>query len=262
MTCKNCGNKIFDGADFCYTCGTRVNIDKREVNHEELWSDNGKKPSCVFVFARIVLGLIVLFTVFVMIWLEYEEKYRKKHNVVSNNSFDEYKNNFNPQPKTDYLFEKDSSIVINDNNAVSDEVFNKPEVLKPFDGKITNYTNKKRVAPFGIKNTFKDKYVYILLKDSKTKKKAISVFVYPNSNIKVDVPVGAYSMYYAVGKKWYGKDDLFGPDTMHSPIPIIIYNFYDKGEFVMGHEVAIKEVEVPSVNLYMPSLYTTKDDFK
>lgn len=67
MICKNCGNQIKEGNNFCTKCGTKIekekiiiNEEKREVKKEDLKLSKKEK---------IVLAIIILFTIIFMIYL-------------------------------------------------------------------------------------------------------------------------------------------------------------------------------------------------
>ena len=40
-------------------------------------------------------------------------------------------------------------------------------------------------------------------------------YVRAGGTLSVDVPLGTYEIYYATGNTWYGRNNLFGPDTVY-----------------------------------------------
>jgi hypothetical protein len=53
---------------------------------------------------------------------------------------------------------------------------------------------------------------------------ALTVFMWHDQTLSVKVPFGVYGLKYAYGKKWYGYQKLFGPDTTYGEVttPIVL----------------------------------------
>lgn len=71
--------------------------------------------------------------------------------------------------------------------------------------------NNKETSPLEIKlPKAGSDYYYIKIIDAYTNKYILSVFMHPNTNIKIYVPLGIYKIKYACGTTWYGYENLFG----------------------------------------------------
>jgi len=68
--------------------------------------------------------------------------------------------------------------------------YNEPIENMPENGAVKYFTDNKNEAPFSIKTPAGDGSCYILLKDSKDNKTVVSVFLYPNSEKEIKVPLG------------------------------------------------------------------------
>ena len=53
---------------------------------------------------------------------------------------------------------------------------------------------------------------------------ALTVFMWHDQTLTVKVPFGIYGLKYAAGKKWYGYQKLFGPETTYGEVmtPIVL----------------------------------------
>jgi hypothetical protein len=120
----------------------------------------------------------------------------------------------------------------------STQKFNQPEKPLPSNGDVGTFTDAERVAPLSIKTSSGDSYYYYVLLKTVSGSKVISVFIYPGRTVDVDVPLGAYYLYYAVGEKWYGTSYLFGPDTIYSQADEV-FDFYETSQGVNGYSVEL-----------------------
>lgn len=84
----------------------------------------------------------------------------------------------------------------------------------PLNGQIFTGSGAQRESQLTIHSSASDAY-YIKLKDVNNITR-FAFFVRPNSTVIMDVPEGNFYIYFASGSTWYGKDDLFGPDTVYS----------------------------------------------
>jgi hypothetical protein len=74
----------------------------------------------------------------------------------------------------------------------------------------------------------------------------ISIFIRPNEDVEVPVPVGAYYCTIAYGNHWYGDAILFGPTTTYTSLVEILY-FMNDGYSVTGNKLSL--VKTTSGNL-------------
>jgi hypothetical protein len=120
--------------------------------------------------------------------------------------------------------------------------FTQPEKPLPKDGEVRMTNRKqKRIAPFEIKSAY-DSHHLVKLADAATGKPVMTVFVRGGSTVKVDVPLGNFTVKYASGDKWYGDTHLFGPDTAYSKADES-FNFRQTGNQVSGYTITLYKVE-------------------
>ena len=87
----------------------------------------------------------------------------------------------------------------------------------PENGNIFMGENLQRKSQFTVKSSTKDA-CYVKLKDENSNK-CFEFFVCPLSTVTIDVPECEYTVVVASGRKWYGPDALFGPDTVYAKVP-------------------------------------------
>ena len=103
-----------------------------------------------------------------------------------------------------------------DNNTFV-ESFNEPEVQLPINGDIQYYSTKSlSEATLTIKVPSGDRSTYVKLKDAIYKTDVLSVFIRAGKTVTIKMPLGSYKLNYANGKKWYGTEFLFGPNTSYN----------------------------------------------
>lgn len=114
---------------------------------------------------------------------------------------------------------------------------------QPVSGTVFLNPESGRTAPLTVEVKSSDNY-YIFLEKSASSEEPepaetpasgdarrtnIGFYVSGDSTVTLDVPVGVYSLAYAVGKEWYGLAEKFGPNT----------RYYKAGEqlsfFIDGH---------------------------
>lgn len=84
--------------------------------------------------------------------------------------------------------------------------------------------------------------IYLVkLADYKSGDTVMNVFVRSGSTIEADVPLGTYEVRYACGKKWYGYEYLFGPDTLYSKADKL-FDFKMEGNQVRGYTITLFKV--------------------
>ena len=85
-------------------------------------------------------------------------------------------------------------------------------------------SNSKTGIPLKIYTPAKYDSHYIKINDASTGDTYMTIYIREGDSITVYLPVGYYRIRYATGKKWYGFDELFGPDgdylTFNETIPI------------------------------------------
>ena len=129
------------------------------------------------------------------------------------------------------------------------------EQTPPINGHIFLYPEENRVAPLTIKTTGDEYYYFVLTKIGSTKK-MMSFFGHGGETIRVKVPLGAYKLYFATGKTWYGIDDLFGEDTVYRKCDST-FSFTDNYESYSGWTVTL----YPVVDGNMDTVTVSETDF-
>lgn len=74
----------------------------------------------------------------------------------------------------------------------------------------------------------------------------MTIFVRAGETVEVKVPLGSYKVKFASGERWYGRTNLFGPDTDYSMIEHPL-GFRIDGDRLVGHALSL--TAVPSGNL-------------
>lgn len=77
---------------------------------------------------------------------------------------------------------------------------------------VRGTSDPKTGIPFKIYTPNKYDSHYIKINDASTGDTFLSVYIREGDSITVYLPAGQYRIRYATGKKWYGWDELFGPD--------------------------------------------------
>ena len=85
-------------------------------------------------------------------------------------------------------------------------------VSEPRTQVVRGTSDPKNGLPFKIYTPSKYDSHYIKINDATTGETFISVYIREGDSITVYLPVGQYRIRYATGSKWYGWDELFGPD--------------------------------------------------
>ena len=87
----------------------------------------------------------------------------------------------------------------------------------PYIGSLSVFTSEERIASFQIKTTSGSHY-FVKFSDAYTDAPILTLFVQGGSTAHVSVPMGTYQVRYAIGTTWYGREYLFGPDTLYYQI--------------------------------------------
>ena len=117
-------------------------------------------------------------------------------------------------------------------------VFDQPVIEFPANGYYTNHTGSIGLAPLSIKTPAGDDYYFILLRSSPKGEVAVTTYIYAGETVEILVPLGDYTMHYAVGKVWYGEEYLFGPDTVYTNVDKI-FKFYETDDSYVGHTIEL-----------------------
>lgn len=129
-----------------------------------------------------------------------------------------------------------------------------PEQPLPPNGRLQTFTTAQRLAPLEIKGGQGSHYL-VKLVDAFTAAPVLTVFVHSGSSVKIDVPLGTFELRFASGRKWYGDDYLFGPDTVYSKAETT-FTFEAVGDEVRGFTVTL--YQVPHGNLSVSRITPTE----
>lgn len=100
-----------------------------------------------------------------------------------------------------------------------------------------NYTGRKGLAPLVLITGGGSDY-FVKLVDPASGRDLFGLYVRGGQRIEVPVPLGSYEMRYASGDVWYGRGDLFGPDTVTARATTL-FHFQDQGMQYMGYTVEL-----------------------
>ena len=95
-------------------------------------------------------------------------------------------------------------------NAASPSQFSAPTRKPPAD---RGTCSTRRDCPPLTINTSGDSDYYLVLRDSRTRRKAASIYIKKGETFRGGMPVGSYDLYYTGGTNWYGKGLYFGPES-------------------------------------------------
>ncbi|WP_157785798.1 tetratricopeptide repeat protein [Bradyrhizobium liaoningense] len=88
----------------------------------------------------------------------------------------------------------------------------KPGLPAPATGDLQKRHGRNGIAPFSIQTNSGSNYLVKLVNVANSKDQ-IWVFVRGGEPYSTKVPIGNYSLRVASGSTWYGREELFGPDT-------------------------------------------------
>ncbi|WLA39700.1 hypothetical protein QNJ95_43830 [Bradyrhizobium elkanii] len=88
----------------------------------------------------------------------------------------------------------------------------KPALPAPTTGDLQKRHGRGGIAPFSIQTNSGSNYLVKLVNVANSKNQ-IWVFVRRGEPYSTKVPIGNYSLRVASGSTWYGREELFGPDT-------------------------------------------------
>lgn len=114
--------------------------------------------------------------------------------------------------------------------SVSDSA--QPKEIQFTNGQIIVHPKDQRLCPLSVEVTGNNAY-YVYLDSVRSPNNDMAFMVSANGTVEVDVPIGEYEIYYAVGTSWYGKSLLFGDDTAYYKCDDT-FSFYDDGKYYQG----------------------------
>ena len=171
-------------------------IDQVKEREKARSSKESKKSRLLatFWFAAVPLGLVGLF------WLS---------NSMSVQSVSPLPVNTEGVHTSDGTTDRPSSTV------PTESAFNAPELPLPANGTIRWHISMIGVAPLEIRTSSGSNYL-VKLERVTDGQDVLDIFIRGESNISVNVPLGEYQLEYAVGQKWYGDEQKFGPETSYN----------------------------------------------
>ena len=69
--------------------------------------------------------------------------------------------------------------------------------------------------------------------------KDVAFYLKAGQQVKIDVPIGVYKLYYATGSDFYGTKLLFGDNT-HYYASDDLLSFYSDSQYYNGHTITLK----------------------
>lgn len=106
-----------------------------------------------------------------------------------------------------------------------------------YNGRIIIAPSEERICPLTVSVKGEDAY-YIFLDSVYYPHNDMAFTISPGQEVEIDVPADTYRIFYAVGQTWYGKTNLFGPDTMYYQCDGD-FEFYTDDEYVYGHNIEL-----------------------
>lgn len=122
---------------------------------------------------------------------------------------------------------------------------------------VSGINDDELYAPFEIKPPCDDSFYLVKLKNIWNPDIEYQIFVNGGlSPIEFNILCGTYSVSYATGSIWYGKNDLFGDETRYYKLDES-FRFYHDGRDVRGQSIAL--YNVPNGNLSFKEI--SSDEF-
>ena len=119
-------------------------------------------------------------------------------------------------------------------------VFNAPALATPPHGSIQRYHTLTALAPLEIKTSAGENYL-IKLVEASSGRPVVELFVHGGHTIEIMMPLGNFTMKYAAGDTWYGRDYYFGPNTSYSKASSVL-NFNQDVSGYSGYTVTLYRV--------------------
>jgi hypothetical protein len=124
----------------------------------------------------------------------------------------------------------------------------KPALAVPPTSTIEKTRRRNAIAPFAIETSPGEDYL-VKLANANDPKDQIMIYVRGGQTYSTKVPLGTYHMRAATGREWYGKQDLFGPDTRFFRLrtkgktaDMQVFNFRRQGNKIIGMTLSFKGV--------------------
>mgnify|MGYP001766199321 CR=1 FL=1 len=90
------------------------------------------------------------------------------------------------------------------------------ELALPDNGYVVDHVNQEMVAPLKFVTKNDGNHYWIKIFDWTSNVVVKEIFIRSGYSYETSVPLGTYGIKYAAGKKWYGRQKLFGKDTVYS----------------------------------------------
>ena len=117
-----------------------------------------------------------------------------------------------------------------------------PQELLPDNGTVFLSPSQQCIAPLTIDTTKTSDNYYIYLKYyGNDRNRDMSFFVRANSTLNIDVPLGAYELFYCSGSDWYGTKYKFGYNTSYCKADER-FEFTSDNEYVYGNTLTLYPV--------------------
>lgn len=196
--CSKCGRQIDSTSQFCGFCGKNQNIQPLNVK------ETGKKVESAFSNYPI-LGIIVGLVIVIGLTIGFSQ------------ANGDGKSKPTPTPTAVVSTPKPTVRVV-------------PAQVMPANGTMFKNPTYVKLCPFSVSvRGSLGYYVYLeylypsesynsrhLEGKPQDPVEDIAFFVRPGCTVEMDVPVGVYKLYYATGEEWFGKNKLFGEDTVYN----------------------------------------------
>lgn len=114
----------------------------------------------------------------------------------------------------------------------------KPDALELPKTGIVQKRIRQGMAPLNINTRFEGRHFFIKLFKMPEQKEVLSTFIRSGDMLKLRIPLGVYTLKYAVGNTWYGTQWLFGSDTVFSRIEKDI-EFSFEGNEISGYSIEL-----------------------
>ena len=125
-------------------------------------------------------------------------------------------------------------------NLVYSYLFNteKPDALELPETGILQKQFHRGLAPLNINTRPEGRHFFIKLLEMPEQREALSTFIRSGDMLKLRIPLGVYTLKYAVGNVWYGTRWLFGSKTVFNRIEKDI-EFSFEGTEISGNSIEL-----------------------
>lgn len=120
--------------------------------------------------------------------------------------------------------------------------FAEPAQPLPENGAVEFYVNDDQVAPFSVQTQAGSQHYYLKILRASDMEPVATLFVRSGESAQIQMPLGSYVLHYATGKTWYGKEYLFGPETIRSKADQP-FAFRDTGDAYEGYTLDLVQQE-------------------